>query len=471
MSTINTDILVIGAGSGGLSVAAGASRMGARVVLLEGGKMGGDCLNHGCVPSKALIASARAAHLMTQAARFGLADSSPQVDYAAVQNRVADIVSEIAPNDSQERYEGFGVRVIREYGRFVSEREVKAGRFRILARRVVVATGSSPLVPSIPGLDAVPYLTNETLWSLRTLPGHLVVLGGGPIGMELAQAHRRLGARVTVIEAATVLNREDPELVARVVRQVRKEGVELIENARAKRVSDEGGAITVETEAGGRVTGSHLLVALGRVPCICGLDLAAAGIDADETGIKVDTGLRSSNRRVYAIGDVAGLGQFTHLAGHHATVVLRSALFGFPAKASQHIPRAIYVDPELAQVGLTEMNARGIHGNRVDVIRLDLSHNDRAITDRRASGLMKLMVRKGRPIGVSVVGPQAGELVAMWSLVLANGIKLTRVAATVVPYPTLMEANRRIAGEYLAPNLCDSSIVRRVVRFVQDWLP
>lgn len=472
METIRTDLLVIGAGSGGLSVAAGAAQMGADVVLLEGHKMGGDCLNYGCVPSKALLAAAKAAHGQGHVAGFGLADLRPVVDYAAVMGHVACTIRQIEPMDSQERFEAMGVRVIRAFGRFVSPREVEADGTLIRARRVVIATGSAPLVPAIPGLEAVPYLTNETLFDLRERPDHLLIVGGGPIGVEMAQAHRRLGCRVTVIEGDRVLGRDDPELAALVCDSLRAEGVEIAEGAPVERVSGEAGAVEVTTRDGRVFAGSHLLVAVGRKANVERLNLAAAGVETTKTGIRVDSALRTTNRRVYAIGDVAGGLQFTHVAGYHAGVIVRSALFGLPSKAKEaHIPRVTYTEPELAQVGLSEPQAREVHGDRLEVVRVDFAHNDRALAERRAVGFAKLMVVRGRPVGVSIVGPQAGELISLWSLALANRMKMSRIAAMVAPYPSIGELNKRLAGAYFSPRLFDSQMVKRVVRAVQRGLP
>ncbi|WP_305968065.1 MULTISPECIES: NAD(P)/FAD-dependent oxidoreductase [unclassified Mameliella] len=472
MEKLKCDLLILGAGSGGLSVAAGASQMGADVLLLEGHKMGGDCLNYGCVPSKALIASAKVAHGMEHAAVYGVADAVPQVDYAAAKEHVADVISQIEPVDSQERFEGFGVRVIREFGRFVSDREVEAGDYRITARRIVVATGSSPLVPPIPGLDGVPYLTNETLWELRERPEHLLIIGGGPIGMEMAQAHRRLGSSVTVIEGAKALGKDDPELAGIVLQTLRAEGVEIAEEALAQEVRGTAGAIEVEVKDGRVFRGSHLLVAVGRKPNIDSLGLEAAGIETTKTGIKVDASLKTTNSRVYAIGDVAGGMQFTHVAGYHAGIVIRSALFGLPAKAkTDHIPWATYTQPELAQVGLTEEAARRAYGDRMEVARFDYHHNDRAIAERRTRGVIKVMVVRGRPVGVSIVGHQAGELINLWSLVIANGLKMSAVSNMVSPYPTIGEINKRAAGAYFSPRLFENETVKKVVRLVQRWLP
>lgn len=472
MERITTDILVIGAGSGGLSVAAGAAQMGARVVLLEGGEMGGDCLNYGCVPSKALIASAKAAHAQADSAPYGITPVTPQVDYAAAMEHVRGVIAAIAPVDSQERFEGLGVRVIRDWGRFVSDREVEAGETRIRARRIVIATGSSPLVPEVPGLDGVPYLTNETLWSLRERPGHLLILGGGPIGMEMAQAHRRLGCEVTVVEGARALGREDPEAAALVLARLRQEGVRIEEGARVSRVSGGAGEVTLETEGGERITGTHLLVAAGRRSNTERLNLEAAGIEISGPVIKVDDRLRSSNRRVHVIGDAAGGAQFTHLAGYHAGIVIRSMLFGLPARAAgAHIPRATYTDPEIAQVGLTEDEAREQHGDRLEIARSDYGHNDRAQADRETAGFIKVMAVRGRPVGVTIAGHQAGEHIAIWSLAISAKLKLSHVSGMVAPYPTYSELGKRAAGAYFSPKLFDNRNVKRVVRAVQRLLP
>jgi len=467
MTRIKTDLCVIGGGSGGLSVAAGAVQMGASVVLLEGGKMGGDCLNYGCVPSKALIAAGKHAYAMTSGAAFGVTPVSPDVDYAAAMGHVENVIEGIKPNDSVERFEGLGVKVITDYGRFISKTEVQAGDTIIEARRFVIATGSSPFVPPIPGLDKIDYLTNENIFSLRERPEHLLVIGGGPIGIEMAQAHARLGSRVTVIEGMTALGRDDPEMAAVALKSVRADGVEIVEGAMVSEITREGG-VTVKTKDGASYTGSHILMAVGRKPNITTLDLEKAGIDAHRPGIVVDTGLRTTNRRVYAIGDVAGGLQFTHVANYHAGVIIRSALFGLPSKAkNDHIPWVTYTNPEIAQVGLTEAQARDEYGDRLEVLRFDYAENDRARTEGLTNGLIKVMVVKGKPVGASIAGAQAGELIQTWALVIANGLKIGAVAAMVSPYPTLGEINKRVAGQYYTPRLFQNGRVKAVVRFVQ----
>ena len=337
MRELKTDLCIIGAGSGGLSLAAGAVQLGKSVVLIEKGEMGGDCLNYGCVPSKALLSAAAAAQAMREAGKYGVGAVEPSIDYAAVMDHVQRAIATIAPHDSQERFEGLGVTVIRAHARFVGPRTVEAGDARVTAKFVVVATGSSPFVPPIPGLDATPYLTNETLFENRVRPDHLVVLGGGPIGVEMAQAHRRLGSEVTIVEGLTILNRDDPEAVAVVRERLVAEGVGLVENARAASARKTGQGVALTLEDGRVIEGSHLLVAVGRKPNVDGLNLEAAGVAFDKRGVTVDAGLRSANPRVFAMGDVAGGLQFTHVAGDHASTLVKRLLFKTPAKRRDHL--------------------------------------------------------------------------------------------------------------------------------------
>ncbi|SFJ43689.1 dihydrolipoyl dehydrogenase family protein [Celeribacter neptunius] len=454
---IKTDICVIGAGSGGLSVAAGAVQMGARVVLIEKGEMGGDCLNTGCVPSKALL----------HAAQEGLS-------YPHAMEHVRKTISTIAPHDSQERFEGLGCTVIRAEARFTSPKSVEAGGIKIKARRFVIATGSRPMLLDIPGLSTVPYLTNETIWGLTGCPRHLIILGGGPIGMEMAQAHRRLGAEVTVIEAFDALGREDPEAAELVKATLRAEGVALREGVAAERISGAAGAIQVTLSDGQVVQGSHLLAATGRRANSEELGLEHADVDRSKNGIKVGADLRTSNRRIYAIGDVVSGGlQFTHVAGYQAGIIVRSLLFALPAKArTHHIPHATYTDPELAQVGLTEAAAREKFAEKLEVVRADYTGNDRAIaTGRGGAGFIKLMVVKGRPVGVTIVGPEAGELIAFWSLMLSLKLKMSKIAGMVAPYPTLAELNKRAVSAYFTPRLFENRKVKWVVKAVQRLVP
>ncbi|MEM1274222.1 MAG: FAD-dependent oxidoreductase [Pseudomonadota bacterium] len=470
MTRIEADICVIGAGSGGLSVASGAVQMGAKVVLLEGHKMGGDCLNYGCVPSKALLAAGHKA-FDTGTAAFGINGYAPDPDFAAAKAHVRATIAAIEPHDSQERFEGLGVRVIREFGHFTSPTEVQAGDTVIRARRFVIATGSRPYIPPIPGLEDTPYLTNETVFDLMARPDRLIVIGGGPIGMEMAQAHCRLGSEVVVLEAQKALSKEDPEAAALVLSRLRGEGVEIVEGAQVCRVSGAPGAIEVHTDDGQDFVGSHLLIAVGREVKTDHLGLEAGGIAFDRKGVRVGDDLRSTtNKRVYALGDAAGGAQFTHVAGYHAGVIIRPMLFGLPAKArTNHIPWATYTDPELAQVGLTEAQARKTHGSALEVVSADFAGNDRAIATGQTDGFAKVMVVKGRPVGATIVGPQAGELIQTWALAIASKLKMSAIAGMVAPYPTLGEINKRAAGAYFSPKLFENPTVKRLVRFVQRF--
>ncbi|NNJ66456.1 MAG: FAD-dependent oxidoreductase [Boseongicola sp.] len=472
MERIKADVLIIGAGSGGLSIAAGASQMGANVVLLEGHKMGGDCLNYGCVPSKALLAAGKQAQAMRSGEKYGVSPVMPEVDYSAAKDHVRRVIETIEPVDSQERFEGFGIRVIREFGRFISPTEVQAGETIIKARRIIIATGSGPFVPPIPGVQDVTYYTNENIFDLRERPDHLIIIGGGPIGMEMAQAHIRLGSKVTVIEGAKAMGKDDPEAAAVVLNSLRAEGVEIIEEAQAEEISEADGVISVKTPKG-TFSGSHLLMAVGRNVNIDKLDLDRANV-AHDRAVKVGADLRSvTNKRVYAVGDAAGGLQFTHVAGYHAGVVIRSMLFGLPSKQrTDHIPWVTFTDPELAQVGLTEAEAKKTHGTRaVTVARFDYDENDRAIAEGKKTGFIKVMVVKGKPVGATIVGIHAGELIGVWALAIANGLKMSAVAGMVAPYPTYGEINKRAAGAYFSPKLFDNPTVKRVVGFVQKYLP
>lgn len=452
---IKTDLAIIGAGAGGLSIASGAARLGAKVVLFEHGEMGGDCLNYGCVPSKALIAAAGAAAAARDAGRLGVTASTVSIDFARVMAHVRETIAAIAPHDSQERFEGLGVRVIREAARFADSRTLFSPTATVRARKMVIATGSRPRIPDIPGLRDAPFLTNETVFDLTDLPARLIVIGGGPIGLELGQAFHRLGTEVTIIEPGVPMGREDPEAAALVIGQLRSEGVALKIGCHVKRV-EPGPVVVLGTPTGEeRIAGTHLLLAVGREPSIEGLDLKAGGVAFNERGIVTDEGLRTSNSRVYAIGDVAGRGQFTHLAGAHAGLLVRRLLFAMPTNAGKLVvPRSTYTSPEVATVGLTEADARAAHGDDVRVEKVDFSGNDRALAEGDTQGFGKLVTdRKGRILGATLVGAHAGEQIQLWTLAMSAGVKLSQVAGMIAPYPTRSEINKRMAGQWFTPTL------------------
>lgn len=465
---IKADLAIIGAGSGGLSVAAGAAQLGLKVVLFEKGEMGGDCLNYGCVPSKAMIAAAADASGMRDAGALGVTCAGVEASFADVMAHVARTIATIAPVDSQERFEGLGVRVVREQAAFESRDTVVSASLAVKARKIVIATGSTAFVPPITGLSNVSYLTNETIFSLQELPRRLLIIGGGPIGMELGQTFRRLGAEVVIVDAVAPLGREDPEASACVLQQLVADGVEI--HPHAKIVSVEPGPEIVIEIAGSqkRLHGSHLLVALGRKPSIASLALEKGGVAADDKGIVTDTSLRSTNKRVYAVGDVAGRGQFTHLAGAHASLVVRRAIFGLPVNADKLVvPRVTYTDPEIASIGLNEAEARATHGSNVRTITLPFAENDRAQAEGDTRGFARLVTSKGGKIlGVTLVGRHAGDHIHLWSLAMSANIQLSKITGAIMPYPTRGEINKRLAGLWYVDALF-SKRTQRVVSLLK----
>ncbi len=467
---ITTDICVIGAGSGGLSVAAGAVQMGAKVVLIEKGKMGGDCLNTGCVPSKALLAAGHAAENARSASRFGVSTGPVEIDFGRAIDHVHSVIAGIAPHDSVERFEELGCTVIQAEARFTGPGELVAGDTTIKAKRFVIATGSRAAVPPIPGLETVCYFTNETIFENRVRPDHLIIIGGGPIGLEMAQAHHQLGAKVTVIEMGTILPKDDPDLVAVVRDRIKADGISLYEGGKTKEILDVNDQIRVVIEHQGieiTLEGSHLLLATGRKPNVENLGLKDAGIEYTDRGISVDARLRTSNKKVFAIGDITGGLQFTHMAGYDAGIVIRNALFRLPAKVDHSaVPWVTYTNPELAQVGLTEMAARKKFGDDIRVVTWDYAENDRARAEAETEGFIKVITKpNGRILGAAIVGRQAGELIGVWSLAISKKMKIGAIAGMIAPYPTLGELSKRVAGAWYTPSLFGEK-TRKLVRFL-----
>lgn len=471
VESLTPDVCVIGGGPGGLSVAAAAAAFGVPTVLVERHKMGGDCLNTGCVPSKALLAAARRAELTRNAKPFGVDVRDVGVNFADVHRRINAVIAAVAPTDSAERFTGLGVRVIHADAKFKDRSTVLAGDFEIRARRFVIATGSTSAVPEIPGLDSGSFLTNESVFNLNERPEHLIIIGAGAVGVELAQAFRRLGSSVTVLEAAQPLGNDDAECAAIVLDQLEREGVIIRSGLNVIGIAHRGGTVTATIETGGveqTVTGSHLLVAVGRKPSITGLELDAAGIRYEQSGIVVNRELKTTNRRVYAIGDcAAGQLQLTHAANYHAGLVIRNALFRLPVRVNNdQVPWVTYTDPELAQIGLTEARAKE-RGMKIRVARWPYYDNDRAQAEGETRGHIKVIATsKGKIVGVTIVGAQAGELIAMWVLAMAQSLNIRGLTGMVLPYPTLSEVGKRAAIDFFTPSLT-SVWVRRIIRWMR----
>lgn len=465
------DICVIGAGAAGLSAASGAAQLGLKVALIEEGKMGGDCLNTGCVPSKSLLAAAKACHNIKQAAAFGIYTDTPQIDFDRVRQHISDVIGQIAPHDSEERFAALGVTVIKEKAAFISPHKVRAGTHTITAKKFVIATGSRPIIPDINGLDSRQVLTNETIFALEKRPDHLVIIGGGPIGTEMAQAFARLGSKVTLLDKAALLPKDDPEAVVYVRQALIDDHVNIKEHVEIETVRHHENHVTIHIRGHDNVpqtiSGSHLLVAAGRYPQIYGLGLEKAGVNYNKKGIITDHRLRSSQKHIYAVGDVVGGPQFTHVAGYQAGIIIRNALFKIPARTDYSaLPWVTYTDPELAQAGLTEKMARGKYGDKIKTISKSFAENDRARTEKQPQGMIKIITtHNDRIIGVTIASPHAGELIGLWGLAIARKMKARSIANMIAPYPTYGEISKHAAGAFYTNRLFSTG-TKRLVRFL-----
>jgi pyruvate/2-oxoglutarate dehydrogenase complex dihydrolipoamide dehydrogenase (E3) component len=467
---LTPDICVIGAGPGGLAVATGAAAYGVKVVLVDRGQTGGGNLNRGTLPSWALAAAARQAQAMRTGEKFGIAAAEPEIDFKAVMAHIRDVSAAAAPAVSSERLATLGVTVITADAHFAGRRRLIAGDTEIRARRYVLATGSSPIVPAIPGIEEIGCLTGDTVFELGRRPGHLVIVGGSATGLELAQAFHRLGSQVTVIEQAAVLPGEDPEMASAVVRRLRAEGVIIHEGVKATAVERRGKTsvrVLIETEGGaGEVDGSHLLVAAGRAPDTEGLDLKKARVALKNGAVDVSAMLRTTNRRIYAVGDVTGAPPSAHAATYHADLVLKALLFRLPAKNRAMAPRTVHTDPEVAHVGLTEAQAAKRH-RRLTILRWPYAENDRARAERRTEGHIKLVAAKnGDILGVTIAGASASELIGIWTLALSKGLGLKDMASAIPPHPTMGEIGKSAAIAYFAGK-ARRPLRRGIVRLLQ----
>lgn len=470
------DVGVIGAGAAGLTVTSGAARMGVKTCLIEmREKLGGDCLHYGCVPSKTLIRSARVYHLMKKGSAYGLPDMAPdKVEYRKVRARIESVIETIQPHDSVERFCGLGAMV--KFGRaeFIDEHSVRLEGRTISAEKWVIAAGARPSAPPIPGLDTVDFLTNETIFFIDELPDSLLVLGGGPIAIEMAQSFQRLGSRVTIIQrSGEILSKEDRDMAKIVRRGLEAEGATVVTGVSTKSVRLKDGLkeVVVETKDGRELTysGTHLLVALGRQANVDTMRLENAGVEFTPKGIGVDNRLRTNQHHIYACGDITGMHQFTHAAGYEAGVVLTNAVFRVPRSTNYTwLPRATYTDPELAAMGMTEAECRKAN-IEYDVWIEEFSDNDRAIAEGETAGRLKLIVdKKEKPLGIQICGPSAGELLGEWTAILGGGVKLSTLAGIVHPYPTLSEINKRVAGSIIAPKIF-GGMLKKGVNFLFNY--
>ncbi len=467
MAKYDFDIGILGGGSAGLTIAAGSAMLGAKTLLVEKEKsLGGDCLHFGCVPSKTLIKTARVCHLIKQAGKFGLPEMSlKQVDYKAVARRIQSVIEVIQKHDSPERFCKLGARV--EFGspRFRDEKSIKIEGRTYSARNWVIATGSSPAVPPIEGLDSTPYITNREIFSLDHLPESMIVLGGGPIGIEMAQAFCRLGSKVTVIQRENqILGKEDKDLADKVMNVMSSEGVIFYLNASILRVKDRGREkeVVIKTaDSELSLKGETILVAIGRAFNLEGLGLENIGVEFDRRGLKLDGRLRTAQKHIYGAGDVTGQYLFTHAAGYEGGIVIRNAIFHLPAKVDYtNIPWCTYTDPELASIGMNETRAKDA-GIKYSVWTEPFLRNDRSLAEGEENGFIKMVLdEKEKPVGIQILGPHAGELISEWVAIFNGKSKLSTIASAVHPYPTLGEINKRIIGNLFAEKIYSEKVKR-----------
>ncbi len=457
------DLVIVGMGSGGMIGAEFAATLGLRVAVVERARVGGDCLWTGCVPSKALLASAKAAHTMRHADRYGLPPVEPEIDTALVWKRIRAVQQEIAAtDDNPERFKDDGVEIVMGAARITGPNAVHVtplagadgadgGELDLEARIILVCTGSRPAVPPIEGLREAGYLTSENLFEIDRAPASVVMIGGGPIAIEMAQGFNRLGIGTTVLQKGPgILPRDEPSLVGVLQQKLIDEGVDLRLNVATERVTVSDGRKIVHGSENGepsRWEGEELLVAVGRRPNVEGLGLEEVGVKVGRRGVEVDERMRTSVPSIYACGDVAGRYLFTHSAGYEAVRVIRDAFFPGKGKVTDFVPWCTFTDPELAHAGLTVAEAEKEHGPDVEVYRLDLAHNDRARADGAADGTVVIVTAKGKVVGAHILAPYAGEMIHELALAIAQGLRLNEVSSVIHVYPTYGTSVGQLAGE------------------------
>ena len=465
------DLAVIGGGAGGLVVASVAAQLGLDVALIEKEKqLGGDCLHFGCVPSKALLRTSHVASLVKNSAQYGVKTSQAESDIAQINQYINDTVAAIQVHDSHERFKKLGCDIYTGSARFLDASRIQVGETELGAKRFIIATGSIAWIPPVPGLDSVSYLTNEHMYSLDRLPRHLVIMGAGPVGVEMAQAYVRHGSKVTLIELADrILPRFDPDISEVLHEQLSLDGIEILTDVNVEAVSQQDDSIRLQIKNGQVVEGDRLLVAIGRRPAVADLGLEQAGVEYNTHGITVNSKMQTSRRHIYACGDVTGQMPLTHVAEQQAGVVIANAIFRLPKKMDYRvIPSVVYTEPECAQVG--EFPEAADDDPTVDVVKFGMDALDRAIADHSTRGFIKLVVRKGRLIGAHVIGQHAGEVIHELALAIQQNMKLSKITTLVHAYPTYSQMNRRAAGQYFTASLF-SPKTRKLVKFINRWLP
>lgn len=466
MTVFDYDMGVLGGGAAGLTLTAGGSQLGAGIILIEKEeKLGGDCLHYGCVPSKTLIKSARAYHMIKNSSKYGLPELDvPPVDYSLIVKRIAGVIDRIQEHDSEERFCGLGAKVEFGEAEFKDEHSVSINGRTITAKKWLIATGSSPGIPPIKGLDSTPFITNKEIFSLDKLPESMIVLGAGPIAMEMAQSFCRLGTKVIVVQrSGQILSKEDKDMADQVMEVMKSEGVVFYLNSKVESVRDPGAyrEVALKDSEGNevRIKAEKLLVALGRSPNVEGLGLDKAGVDYNPKGLVVDERLRTSQKHIYAAGDITGAYQFTHAAGYEGGIVLANAILRLPRKAEYTwLPWVTYTEPELASIGMNEKAAQKA-GIAYTTLIEEFKNNDRSLAEGEEIGLLKMVLDKDeKPIGIQILGPGVGELINEWVAVLNGKVRLSTLAGSIHPYPTLGEINKRAAGSLLAPKLYSDKV-------------
>jgi len=464
------DVAVIGGGAGGLVVASVAAQLGLKVALVEKEQqLGGDCLHFGCVPSKALLRTAHVAHMVRQAGKFGIDIAKPRTDMQKVNAYIGNAVNTIQQHDSHERFRELGCDIYAGSARFISASCIRAGDIELAAKRFVIATGSSAWVPEIDGIESIAYFTNEDMFTLESLPDHLLVMGAGPVGVEMAQAFAQLGSRVTLIEQAKrLLPNFEPDISRILKQQFISDDVNIV-HSRVARVQQKGDIRSIVLDDGREISGDQLLVAVGRRPVVNGLGLEKAGVSYSAKGIEVNARMQTSNRRIYACGDVTGRMPFTHVAEQQAGVVIANACFRIPKRMDYRvIPAVVYTEPECAQVGMSVADAE--QDASASIIRFDMQQLDRAITDSTEQGFLKLVVRKGRLAGAHAIGHHAGEIIHELALAIQENMKLSKITTLVHAYPGYSQISRRAASQYYRDSLF-SPTTKKLVQLLNRYLP